>query len=130
MNRVSKNKDVIPRFNDFELELHKALRILENSGKTFRVERVPLCYMTDFEHVSTETRKIVKNEKRVIYFLDEKGALSQDCWKREGSEKCSACSLGKICAGVDFRGEYYKKEELYPVFVDPQEIIDKILETE
>jgi len=130
MNRVSENKDVVPRFNDFELELHKALKILENNGKTFRVERVPLCYMSGFEHVSTETRKIVKNEKRIIYFLDEKGMSSQSCWKRDESEKCEICSLVKICAGVDLRGGYYKKEELYPVFVDPQKIIDKILETE
>jgi MoaA/NifB/PqqE/SkfB family radical SAM enzyme len=128
MNRVSENKKVVPRFNDFELELHRALEILEKNKKTFRVERVPLCYMTDFEYVSTETRKIVKNEKRVIYFLDEKGMSSQKDWKRDESEKCRVCFLKNICAGIDFRGGYYKKEELYPVFIDPQKIIDKILE--
>jgi len=127
MNRVSENRDVVPRFNDFELELHRALSILEDNEKTFRVERVPLCYMSGFEHTSTETRKIIKNEKRIIYFLDDKGMTSQRDWKCDESEKCAVCSLRKICAGVDFREEYYKKEELYPVFVNPQNIIAKIL---
>lgn len=127
MNRVSDNREVVPRFNDFELELHRALQILENNKKTFRVETVPLCYMSGFEHFSTETRKIVKNENREIYFLDKRGRLLQEKWNREKAGVCKLCYLKKICAGIDTRGGYYKEEELYPLFIDPQKIIDKIL---
>ena len=72
-NKASENPDTIPSLNDFELELHKSMVFLEARHKTFRVERVPLCYLSDFEYCSTETRKIVKNEERAIYFLDDKG---------------------------------------------------------
>ena len=58
MNRASKNKDTIPRLNDFELELNRSMQYLHRNGKTFRVERVPLCYMADFSEFSTETRKM------------------------------------------------------------------------
>lgn len=126
MNKVSENTEVIPSFNDFELELHRALKILEINEKTFRVERVPLCYMTDYEYASTETRKIVKNEVRTIFFLDERGEYTNNQWKHQQSEVCAICFLKKICAGADTRGGYYKKEELYPVFIDPQKIIEKI----
>jgi len=130
MNRASENPQVIPRLNDFELELHKALEMLEKNEKTFRVERVPLCYLTDFERVSTETRKIVKNENRTIYFLDQRGKLTQEDWYYKKADYCRYCFLNKICAGLYAMGKYYDEKELYPVFVNPQKTIDKILKNQ
>ncbi|MCK5580438.1 MAG: radical SAM protein [Candidatus Omnitrophica bacterium] len=130
MNRASENPDVVPRLNDFELELHQALKILQKHKKTFRVERVPLCYLTDFEHVTTETRKIVKNEDRTVYYLDKRGERTQKSWRNKKSACCRHCFLDKICAGLHTSGTYYDEKELYPVFVDPQKIINKILSTE
>lgn len=126
MNRASENPDVIPRLNDFELELHTTLCILKKHKKTFRVERVPLCYLTDFEHVSTETRKIVKNEKRIIYFLDQRGEFSQEKWYSKKGKCCQVCSLNKICAGLYAMGKDFDESELYPVFISPAEIVKKI----
>jgi hypothetical protein len=34
--------------------------------------------MPGFEHCSTETRKIIKQENRPIFFLDEKGLMKQE----------------------------------------------------
>jgi hypothetical protein len=48
----------------------KAFSFLEKKRRTFRVERLPLCFMRGYEEASTETRKIVKNEERLVYFLD------------------------------------------------------------
>lgn len=127
MNRASENPQVIPRLNDFELELHKSLEILEKNDKTFRVERVPLCYLTDFEHVSTETRKIVKNEDRIIYFLDKRGKVIQDDWYYKKTDCCQVCFLNKICAGLYGMEKYYNEKELYSVFVDHKKIINNIL---
>lgn len=126
MNRASENADTIPCLNDFELELHRALEFLSSNKKTFRVERVPLCYLTDFEHVSTETRKIVKNENRAVYFLDQRGKVSQEDWHYKQGAKCQSCGLKDICAGLYGAGKFYFEEELSPVFSGKEEIIKKI----
>ncbi len=126
MNRAAENPQTIPRLNDFELELHKALEFLDVNKKTFRVERVPLCYLTDFEYASTETRKMVKKENRVVYFLDQRGRVEQVDWNYKKAEKCKACSLFDICAGLYGAGKFYDEKELYPIFADKKEIISKI----
>ena len=128
MNRVAENPEVVPDLNDFELELHRALEILEENGKTFRVERVPLCYLVNFEHISTETRKIAKKEDRTVYFLDKRGKVRQwgKDWFYKKSECCAKCSLNNICAGLYAKGGFYKESELYPVFISSKEIKSKI----
>ncbi len=132
MNRASKNLDTIPALNDFELELNKAMHFLEENGLTFRVERVPLCYMPEFEHFSTETRKIIKNEERAILFLDENGYVVQKGvrgfigYSKAGC--CSVCSLTDICVGLYAADKYYSSKELHPVFISKEEIIRKVLE--
>jgi MoaA/NifB/PqqE/SkfB family radical SAM enzyme len=125
-SRVKKHPDTIPKLNDFELELIKSLDFLEKNKRTFRVERVPLCYLPGFEYCSTETRKIVKNEIRPIYFLDEKGYRIQKDFFRKKSRKCQYCSLGEICAGLFGMNKYYYSTELYPVFIDQETVIKKI----
>ncbi|MBU4216559.1 radical SAM protein [Candidatus Parcubacteria bacterium] len=129
--RIRSHSEVIPRMNDFQLELFKALEIIQKNHKTARVERVPLCYMTGYEHLSTETRKIVKKEKRVTYFLDDKGEFLQESGHIDGFYKkkkdCVTCSLNNICIGLYNEGNYYKMDEAYPVFVDKKKIINKIL---
>jgi radical SAM protein with 4Fe4S-binding SPASM domain len=126
--RIKDNPDLVPKFSDFEVELVKALNYLQDHGKTFRVERVPLCYLPGFEFCSTETRKIVKQEIRPIYFLDKKGLFIQKDFLRNKPEKCKYCSLVDICAGICSMDKYYNSSELYPVFTSKADIIKKILE--
>lgn len=126
MNRASENKEVIPAMRDIELELNKSLKMLEENKKTFRVERVPLCYLSGYEFASTETRKIIKEEGRTIYFLDEKNKVTQQTWQNKKSKCCKKCTLDSICAGVYGNGGYYSTDELSPVFIDADEIIKKI----
>lgn len=127
MNRVAQNPDTIPKLWEFELSLRRALDGLEKAGKTFRVERVPLCYMTEFAFASTETRKIVKGEDRVTHFLDEKGTVHQISFLHDKAECCAVCTLDGICAGLDGVGQGYSLDELYPVFIDPTAVMKKIL---
>jgi MoaA/NifB/PqqE/SkfB family radical SAM enzyme len=127
MNRVAENPDTIPALWEFELSLHRALVFLQRAGKTFRVERVPLCYMTEFAHVSTETRKIVKGEDRITHFLDAKGTVHQTSFLHDKAECCRVCTLEALCAGLDGVGQGFSLDELYPVFIDPEKIIKKIL---
>jgi MoaA/NifB/PqqE/SkfB family radical SAM enzyme len=114
------------RLAAIELSLSRAARYLQRHNVTFRIERVPLCYMTELAWASTETRKIVKQEERVVHFLDEKGTFHQTNFKYAYSASCSACSLRAICAGLFELGNGYDPDELYPVFVDPNEIIQRI----
>lgn len=126
MGRAETNRDTAHRLADFELSLARAMRFLHASGRTFRVERVPLCYMTEFAHCSTETRKIIKGEERIVHFLDEKGTIRQTSFVHPKAEVCRACSLDSICGGLFELGDHYDLGELHPVFVDADAIIAKV----
>ena len=128
MGRAEVNQDqYTPRLADFELSLHRALKMLHGSGRTFRVEKVPLCYMTDFAWASTETRKIVKGEERIVHFLDAKQTVRQTDWEHIYNESCAVCSLRTICGGLFDRGNAYDPGELYPVFIDRDAVVEKII---
>ncbi len=129
MNRASENKETVPKLSEFKNSLSKAMKLLDKNNKTFRVERVPLCYMSDYAQNSTETRKIVKGEERIVHFLDQKGLVRQDAesFKHLKGKVCQQCNLNDICAGLYSLGEYYDEAELIPVKnIDKQEIINKI----
>jgi hypothetical protein len=128
MGRAEVNQaEFTPRLADFEVSLHRALRLLHASGRTFRVEKVPLCYMTDFAWASTETRKIVKGEERIVHFLDRKQTVRQTSWEHVYAEACDACSLRTICGGLFDRGNAYDPAELSPVFVSRDAVVEAIL---
>ncbi len=126
MGRADTNRDTAPRLADFELSLARAMRWLDKSGRSFRVERVPLCYMTEFAHCSTETRKIVKSEERTVHFLDDKGTVRQTDFTHPKADVCRQCSVDTICGGLFELGDHYDLDELHPVFVDRDAIVRKI----
>lgn len=133
-NRALENTWTIPRLVDIELPLIYALKYLKKNNISFRVERVPLCYMNGFEEFSTETRRIVKNQAYRCLFLDKSGRrlfekTEQFYYPNGKSEACEKCKLTSVCAGLN---ERYAKingySELYPVFDYPDSIIRKISE--
>jgi len=129
MNRVQDNLFLIPRFKSFKFSLSKALYYLKKNNKTFRVERVPLCYMIDYAEFSTETRKIVKAEERTILFLDNRRKKKydrQNFFEYNKFPVCENCSLNKICAGL-YSCKYNDKNELIPQQKNPNKIIKRIL---
>jgi MoaA/NifB/PqqE/SkfB family radical SAM enzyme len=127
MGRAETNRDTAHRLADFELSLARAMRYLHHTGRTFRVERVPLCYMTEFAHCSTETRKIIKGEERIVHFLDEKGTIRQTDFVHEKAEVCASCSLTDVCGGLFELGAHYDLAELHPVFVSKDEVVARVL---
>lgn len=130
MNRAKRNPDTIPRLSELELSLWQAMRFLEENNKTFRVERIPLCYLAGYEHVLNETRKLVKKEKRMTFFLDSRGFLFEDDWLEKWgygkAECCRSCTLTSICPGLYQMDKFYSSRELYPVFIDKQEVIKRV----
>lgn len=129
-DRVSTNPEIIPSLRQFETSLFSAMSFLQEHGFTFRVERVPLCRMAEFAHCSTETRKIVKEEERMVYFLDEKGQVRQSEFNYGKIECCASCMLNEICAGLFAMDESYDSGELYPVFLNSEDVVKKILTRE
>jgi MoaA/NifB/PqqE/SkfB family radical SAM enzyme len=130
MGRAETNRDTAHRLRDFEVSLNRAMRFLAQSGRTFRVERVPLCFMVEFAHASTETRKIIKGEERIVHFLDEKGTIRQTDFRHPKAEACRHCTLNDICGGLFELGDWYDVSELAPVFVPKEPIVERVLASE
>jgi len=122
MGRAETNRDTAHRLADFELSLSRAMRFLHASGRSFRVERVPLCYMAEFPQASTETRKIVKGEERIVHFLDDKGTVRQTDFVHAKAEVCQRCSYNDVCGGLFELGAHYDLAELYPIFVPKEQV--------
>lgn len=130
MNRVAENPDTVARLIDFELSLHNALKYLSEHGYSFRVERIPLCYMAEFAEFSTETRKIIKGEERIVNFLDKKGQIVQGRFYHSKADVCKVCTYRSICAGLYEMDTYYSSKELYPLFLNPQTVIRRVLRSD
>ena len=127
MNRVAEHPETVARLADLELSLHRAVGLLLQTGRTFRIERLPLCYMAEVAWASTETRKIVKGEQRRVHFLDDKGEVNQTRFYHDKAEACRQCRLDRICAGLYDAGGAYDPAELHALFVDPDQIVAAIL---
>ena len=118
-NRAEENPDCLPRHHEFQLSLERAMDTLHASGRSFRAERVPLCFMPRYAWASTETRKIIKEEERCIRFLDRKGWVHQLEFLHGKGDPCDSCSFDPICAGMFSMARSFDERELSPVFDDP-----------
>lgn len=136
VGQAKKNVNMVPKLTDIELELNKSLLFLKASGMTFRVERVPLCYMRGFEEFSSETERIVKNNEVLVFSLidfennDMQKLYNCDYYSNfyVKSEACKFCSFISICAGVKkYYADLHKTNELYPIFESPKAIIKRIM---
>ncbi len=126
-NRAEENPDCIPKHYEFHVSLEKAMEYLVRNGRSFRAERVPLCYMPRFAWASTETRKIIKEEERCIKFLDFKGFIHQREFLHGKADVCNVCRFDSICAGMYSMAKTFDERELSPVFEDPRETIVDVL---
>ena len=64
---------------------------------------------------------------RLAYdIFDEKGEIRQTDFMHDKAEVCSFCKFDSICAGLYDLDGAYSSDELYAVFLDPQEVIDRI----
>ncbi len=127
IERVDEHPETIPTLRGSKRSLLLAMRYLERTGRTFRVEKVPLCYMGEFAHCSTETRALVKREERSIDFLDERGDYTERLWRYRKAAACRKCTLTRICAGLWDMGRRYDPAELIAQRRSPRPIIRRIL---
>lgn len=127
VERVASDRGTIPALRSTKRSLLLAMRYLERTGRTFRLEKVPLCYMGEFGHCSTETRAIVKKEQRAVDFLDSRAHYRERVWRYGKGAACGKCSLTAICAGLWDMGGAYDPAELVAQKSDPRRIIRRIL---
>ncbi len=132
MRKTKTAISTLPNFRIFKDPLARAMKFLEASWRTFRVERVPLCYIEWFEWASTETRKIVKDEERIVHFLDERETVRQywKYWEHDKNKDCKQCSLNSICAWIYKKDDYFSNVNVYPQKLSQERkniIIKKIL---
>ncbi|MDD5628146.1 MAG: radical SAM protein [Elusimicrobia bacterium] len=127
-SRVARHPETIPTLGGARAALLAAMRFLARTGRTFRLEKVPLCCMGEFAHCSTETRAIVKSERRAFVFLDRRGACEELRWSRGYGKAaaCRRCTLDPICAGLWDLGGGYSPEELRVQSRDPGPIVRRI----
>jgi MoaA/NifB/PqqE/SkfB family radical SAM enzyme len=126
-NRAEENPDCIAKHYEFMVSLEKAMDYLHRSGRSFRAERVPLCFMRRYPWASTETRKIIKEEERCIQFLDQKGFVHQMEFLHGKGSSCNVCRFDGICAGMFSMAKSFDERELSPIFEDPLPVIKAVL---
>ncbi|MFA6090200.1 MAG: radical SAM protein [Candidatus Gracilibacteria bacterium] len=129
MRKTDVALSTLPDFDIVSESLLEAMSFLERNGKTFRVERFPICFMRGFEWASTETRKIVKDEERIVHFLDNRETIRQsgEHWIHDKLEECKECDLSHICSGVYEREKYYNYVKVIPQKVTKLELENIIL---
>lgn len=126
MEQNTLSLSALPDFEKSSKSLLKALEFLKKTERTFRVERFPLCFMRWFEYASTETRKIVKEEERLIHFLDFRDTFIDKNFFHEKDEKCKICDLNNICAWIYEKETYYNYVNVVPQKLTKEEF-EKII---
>ncbi|MFK7780297.1 MAG: radical SAM protein [Candidatus Gracilibacteria bacterium] len=114
MRQTKIAKSTLPNYDNFGVSLRKAMSFLESTGRTFRAEKIPLCYIRGYEWASTETRKIVKDEERIVYFLDFRKVVHETDFEHEKLEACTGCDLNSICSGIYEYEKFYNYVKVYP----------------
>jgi MoaA/NifB/PqqE/SkfB family radical SAM enzyme len=119
----------LPNFDNFKLSLNNAMNYLDSIWSSYRAEKLPLCYIRWHEWSSTETRKIVKQEERIIHFLDFRDEIRETDFEHEKLPECKKCDLNSICSGIYEHKKFYSYVNVYPQKLsieEKQQIITKI----
>ncbi len=134
--RADQNRWTVPTFAETEKYIHETADYMKKHSLTFRIEKLPLCYMSGFEEYSSDIRRGVFDESRIMNFLRTKDDTdSQELFIEKDSrfifsEQCRACRLNSICPGINpHYAKVHGTGEVFPVFDDPDKIIGRIKNT-
>ncbi|MBT3407567.1 radical SAM protein [Candidatus Woesearchaeota archaeon] len=134
--QAMKNKWTIPTYSQTEKEIYKTVKFMKQNNLTFRIERLPLCYMSGFEEFSSDIRRGFFNEIRMISLLKAKGDIQEKELIIEKNTKfyqakqCKKCKLKLLCPGINPNYvEIHGSNEVFPIFKNPIDIINKIEKT-
>jgi len=128
MRKTDTALSTLPNFDNFKPSLNRVMNYLQSTWRTFRAEKMPLCYIRWYEWCSTETRKIVKEEERIIHFLDFREEIRETDFYHEKLPECKNCDLNTICSWVYEHKKYYNFVKVYPQKLSKEEK-EKIVKT-
>jgi MoaA/NifB/PqqE/SkfB family radical SAM enzyme len=119
-NTLQKNQEDIIGLKYYVAERYfiEAFRILKKNKIVFRAERIPLCYLVDFEEYSSDYNRIKNVENPQSNFVDDfiNQFEGKDFIK---NKSCQVCHYKKICYGLNLNyNALYGSKELYPIFHD------------
>lgn len=130
------NKWIVPSLAESEKYIHEAVDFIKQNNMTFRIEKLPLCYMSSFEEFSTDIRRVIFDENRIISFLRVgKERKNPDLVVQKKSDylltsQCKQCFLNKLCPGLNPNYvSIHGYKEIYPVFENPLNIIKRAHQT-
>ena len=131
--KARENPWTIPKFSEAEKYIHEAVDYMKKNNLTFRIEKLPLCYMDGFEEYCSDIRRGVFDENRIMSFLRAKGDVDDDELIVEKDTKffyapqCKVCKINILCPGINPNYvKVYGYEEVFPVFSDPKKIIETV----
>ncbi len=132
--KAKENSWLVPTFSETEKYIYETVEFLKNNNLSFRFEKLPLCYMSQFEEYSSDIRRSILDENRFTLFLrtqDDKRTQEKLTEKNPDyyfhTSKCKKCRLKVICPGVNPRYiDVHGSDEVFPVFKDPIKIAKKV----
>ncbi len=133
------NAWTVPSFSEASPFIREAFQYLQDNGKTFRIEKIPLCFIRDFEHNHSDLRRDIFNDKLMNMFFKrptDTGVGGE--WHVHSNSsyfyapQCKECSLQSICSGINRQYiDIHGYDDILPVHDrDPAEILSKARESE
>jgi len=128
------NPWTVPKYSDSEKFIHDAVREIKKKNMSFRIEKLPLCFMKGFEEFSSDIRRDVFDEHRMMSFFKTENDthLDKEFFIEKNSvfmyaEPCKKCSLIGFCPGVNPQyAKLHGTDELEQSTKDKETIISKI----
>jgi molybdenum cofactor biosynthesis enzyme MoaA len=90
---------VIASLESIEKTIPRALSLIEASGKRVRIERVPMCYIRGFEHLSTDLEYTIGGEEKFLHYLGE----FRESMELHRENYMNSQKYGKQCAKCDLK---------------------------
>ncbi len=118
---------VIADLQDIKKIIIPTLDLIVASWKEVRVERVPMCYMRWYEHLSVDVEYTILGDEKYLHYLDDtttSGVLDSSTHSADYTywSACKACDLKKICSGIVWIWTHYKESDLYTQKVSKDEL--------
>ncbi len=113
---TSKYYGVIASLGDIKKIIIPAIEYIQSYDKDVRIERVPMCYMRWYEHLSTDVEYSLMDEVKYLHYLDDNtisGELTRDTFSADYTywDNCNSCDLKWICAWLDGIGKHYSQDD-------------------
>lgn len=108
---------IIAKLNDIKIIIKQVLQTILDYNKKVRIERVPMCYIRWFEHLSTDIEFTINDEEKYLHYLDwntRSWVLSKETCSSDYTywNNCIKCDLNKICSWMEWLWIHFDENDL------------------